>query len=66
MEIYKKQRNLYTLNNICYYNISTTEMPMKEFGNQLDLAFKIVLEINMENGKQPHIEQDYLTQMKSS
>lgn len=26
-------------------------MPMKEFGNQLDLAFKIVLEINMENGK---------------
>ena len=25
-------------------------MPMKEFGNQLDLAFKIVLEINMENG----------------
>ena len=26
-------------------------MPIKEFGNQLDLAFKIVLEINMENGK---------------
>ena len=24
---------------------------MKEFGNQFDLAFKIVFEINMENGK---------------
>ena len=24
---------------------------MKEFGNQFDLAFRIVFEINMENGK---------------